>query len=508
MNEEKKTWLDRIGLIHLWATIKAALDTKVDKIPGFNLSENNYSTEDKTKLDGLSNYEHPTTPGNKHIPAGGTKDQILRWKEDGTAEWGNETPPPKYKVMTPASESSAGDSGLVPSPPVGSQNKVLRGDGTWANDENTWRPVQDNLDTDSAEDSLSAAQGKVLKGLVDSKSDKGHQHVLSDVPDLKDAATKMTRTATDITDSKFESAEADSKYVPDMAMLSNWNGAYNENGESHLQYCDQGRFGSMAKRTDTDFLELAGGTMTGALNFPNDTWNLVGDDAYMGDHNIGGAFCIMGANNTTRLALVNKDDQGDSAYMQYAGGNIYFNKTLEANISGSATSLSSGAIFNGGDGNNAGYRLIATVSINAWANYRGVFVVCSRHQGTGILSVGIGNNTSSVSQANAYAEIRYFGINGSGNAISSDSFLAYISSDGSKGYLFYKYWDYSSCYITSLSSNNFSISNGTWMSSIGSGYGSQKANTTVVSYTPTTFQTSDPGSNSGLETGRVLFVYE
>lgn len=186
MNEEKKTWLDRIGLIHLWATIKAALDNKVDKIPGFNLSENNYSTEDKTKLDGLFNYEHPTTPGNKHIPAGGIKNQILRWKEDGTAQWDNETPPPEYKVMTPASESSAGDSGLVPSPPVGSQNKVLRGDGTWADDENTWRPVQDNLDTDSAEDSLSAAQGKVLKGLVDGKSDKEHQHVFTDITDRAD----------------------------------------------------------------------------------------------------------------------------------------------------------------------------------------------------------------------------------------------------------------------------------------------------------------------------------
>jgi hypothetical protein len=34
----------------------------------------------------------------------------------------------------------------------------------------------------------------------------------------------------------------------------------------------------------SSYLSLSGGTMTGALNFKNSTWNLVGDDAYMGDN--------------------------------------------------------------------------------------------------------------------------------------------------------------------------------------------------------------------------------
>lgn len=33
-------------------------------------------------------YTHPTTSGNKHIPAGGASGQILRWSADGTAVWG------------------------------------------------------------------------------------------------------------------------------------------------------------------------------------------------------------------------------------------------------------------------------------------------------------------------------------------------------------------------------------------------------------------------------------
>jgi uncharacterized protein (UPF0335 family) len=50
------------------------------------------SAADKTKLNGIATganaYAHPTTPGNKHIPSGGSAGQILRWSADGTAAWG------------------------------------------------------------------------------------------------------------------------------------------------------------------------------------------------------------------------------------------------------------------------------------------------------------------------------------------------------------------------------------------------------------------------------------
>lgn len=40
----------------------------------------------------------------------------------------------------------------------------------------TWRPVVDNLTSDSTTSSLSAKQGKVLKALINGKSDSGHSH--------------------------------------------------------------------------------------------------------------------------------------------------------------------------------------------------------------------------------------------------------------------------------------------------------------------------------------------
>lgn len=43
-------------------------------------------------------------------------------------------------------------------------------------DTNTWRGIQNNLTSDSTSDSLSAAQGKALKGLVDGKANSSHTH--------------------------------------------------------------------------------------------------------------------------------------------------------------------------------------------------------------------------------------------------------------------------------------------------------------------------------------------
>ena len=93
------------------------------------------SATDKAKLDGIANnannYSHPTTSGNKHIPAGGSAGQILRWSADGTAVWGsdNNTTYSKFKGAT---SDAAGGDGLVPAPAKGSQGQFLRGDGTWA----------------------------------------------------------------------------------------------------------------------------------------------------------------------------------------------------------------------------------------------------------------------------------------------------------------------------------------------------------------------------------------
>lgn len=89
----------------------------------------------------------------------------------------------------------------------------------------TWRPVVDNLTSNSTTSSLSANQGRILAGLINGKSDSDHNH--------------------------------DGRYV-----------------------------------------KRSGDTMLGALNFANGTWNLIGDDSYIGDCNVSGHLGIKAANTT------------------------------------------------------------------------------------------------------------------------------------------------------------------------------------------------------------------
>jgi len=68
------------------------------------------SAADKKKLDGIADnannytYTHPTSAGNKHIPAGGAAGQILRWSAAGTAVWGADN----NTTYSAATQSAAG----------------------------------------------------------------------------------------------------------------------------------------------------------------------------------------------------------------------------------------------------------------------------------------------------------------------------------------------------------------------------------------------------------------
>ena len=102
-------------------------------------------------------------------PAAGKQGQYLRG--DGTWSTPANT---TYSNMTAATASAAGKAGLVPAPTAGAQVKYLRGDGTWQTPPytNTWRGIVNNLTSDSTTDSLSAAQGKELKRLIDNAGSK------------------------------------------------------------------------------------------------------------------------------------------------------------------------------------------------------------------------------------------------------------------------------------------------------------------------------------------------
>lgn len=96
------------------------------------------------------------------VPAPAAGNQALFLRGDGT--WA--TPPDTnttYSNMTAATASAAGKAGLVPAPAAGSQAKFLRGDGTWATPTNTTYGVAST----TANGLMSSGDKTNLDGLVD-----------------------------------------------------------------------------------------------------------------------------------------------------------------------------------------------------------------------------------------------------------------------------------------------------------------------------------------------------
>lgn len=148
--------------------------------------------------------------------------------------------------------------------------------GTWSGwtqdkytDTNTWRGIQNNLTSDSKDQSLSAAQGKALKTLVDGKAAVGHTH-----NSVKDAGDNSSNTT-------FAYSKSGMNYG-DYSWLAGWNGyelrAINKNqfataGHNHdSRYYTESEIDSKLDGKSNvghthDYLPTAGGTMNGTIAF-------------------------------------------------------------------------------------------------------------------------------------------------------------------------------------------------------------------------------------------------
>lgn len=113
--------------------------------------------------------------------------------------------------------------------------------GTWSGwvqdkltDTDTWRGIQNNLTSDSTTDSLSAAQGKALKTLVDGKAAMGHTH-----NSIKDIGNKSS-------DTTFAYSKAGMSYT-DYTWLAGWNGY-------ELRAVNKGQFATAGHTHDASVL--------------------------------------------------------------------------------------------------------------------------------------------------------------------------------------------------------------------------------------------------------------
>ena len=89
----------------------------------------------------------------------------------------------------------------------------------------------------------------------------GNQTVIKDVSkgvlqswlDLGASAYKKVQSLSAVGHSDWQNQSTDDGYVPTMAFMAFWNGAFSGSGSSNLQYCDRGRFGTIVTKNSGDY---------------------------------------------------------------------------------------------------------------------------------------------------------------------------------------------------------------------------------------------------------------
>lgn len=92
------------------------------------------------------------------------------------------------------------------------------------------------------------------------------------------------------------------------ALITAWNNAVEHITDTvkHITSSERTKWNAAYDKAN-NALPKTGGTLTGALGLANNTWNPVGDDVAIGDHNVAGNLGVKGLNGTPGISLYNQD---------------------------------------------------------------------------------------------------------------------------------------------------------------------------------------------------------
>lgn len=148
-------------------------DTKTDTltlVAGNNVTITPDSTGDSITISSANTvYTHPTSAGNKHIPAGGSSGQILRWAADGTAVWGNDN-------NTTYSNATQTSSGLM------SDTDKVKLDGIAEGANNYTLPA-----AGASLGGVKSGGDVTISGGIITVNDDSHNHIISNIDGLQSA---------------------------------------------------------------------------------------------------------------------------------------------------------------------------------------------------------------------------------------------------------------------------------------------------------------------------------
>lgn len=176
-------YLDYAGLQYLWGKLKEKFAPKSHNHDDRYYTESEMNTKLSAKAENIvlasdANLNSITTPGFYSCGGGNS----IANKPTGTDAIG--------LIVTHNASGAYYTQILTTSSNANTYRRTCLG-GTWSawaqdkyTDTNTWRGIQNNLTSDSTDQSLSAAQGKALKTLVDGKAPASHTHTKSQITDF------------------------------------------------------------------------------------------------------------------------------------------------------------------------------------------------------------------------------------------------------------------------------------------------------------------------------------
>lgn len=347
VDDEKKSWLDRAGAVHLWKTIEAMLGTKVDKIEGFGLSSNDYTTEEKKKLASLSDPDVATTENN------GLMSSADKAKLDGIEAGANNYTHPEYEAKQAGLyRISVDNTGHVATADKMTSEELTAEGVSPADHTHDLGELVDTLETsaDAVEDSDTVMVGATVTSGDGSATTKYTRRPLAALWNWIKSRTDTLYAAVGHNHKVNELENYDTHvYNPTLnrtkrTVLAAPTAA---DGPATFRALDKNDVG-LGNVDNVAALPLTGGTIIGALNFANNTWNPVGNDVQIGDHNTSGSFYVQGLNGPTNIKLKKNNDtsegSGDSATITYDGGNLIIDKTIQANLQGTAD-FANGTLF-------------------------------------------------------------------------------------------------------------------------------------------------------------------
>ena len=170
-------------------------DSKTDTltfVAGNNVTITPDATGDSITISSANTvYTHPTTSGNKHIPAGGSSGQILRWASDGTAVWGSDNNT-TYSVATQSANGlmSNTDKTKLDGIAEGANNYTLPSAGTSLGGVKTGGDVT------------------ISSGVI-TVNDDSHNHVISNIDGLQTALNGKAASGHNHDDNYYTETEID-----------------------------------------------------------------------------------------------------------------------------------------------------------------------------------------------------------------------------------------------------------------------------------------------------------